>query len=181
MPGCAGHTWVAHGKPCNACRPDKERFHRPYKHAMTVPGSDASITLSIRQKKFGPEGFASTVRAAARWMASLLDYDCRIQWVVQAGCLLFVMLVFAHGQLRWHKQRIQHLKFRCDQAGNCTMLPVPTFTCHPSLNSTHSTCLSYGCCSRCGTVPLWQPSMQRSGRSCLQESAAATSAPDADL
>jgi hypothetical protein len=30
---------------------------------MTVPGSEATVTLSIRQKKFGPEGFASTVRA----------------------------------------------------------------------------------------------------------------------
>ncbi|KAF6266140.1 putative methyltransferase-domain-containing protein [Scenedesmus sp. NREL 46B-D3] len=42
-------------------RPDKERFHRPYKHTMVLPGSEVSITLSIRQKKFGPEGFASTV------------------------------------------------------------------------------------------------------------------------
>jgi hypothetical protein len=33
---------------------------------MKVPATEASITLSIRQKKFRPEGFASTVRAPAR-------------------------------------------------------------------------------------------------------------------
>lgn len=43
-------------------RPDKDRFHRPYKHTITVPGTADPVTVSIRQQKFGPEGFASMVR-----------------------------------------------------------------------------------------------------------------------
>uniref|UniRef100_A0A383VHV1 Uncharacterized protein n=1 Tax=Tetradesmus obliquus TaxID=3088 RepID=A0A383VHV1_TETOB len=79
-------------------RPDKERFHRPYKHAMTVPGSDAPITLSIRQKKFGPEGFASTVwdsaivaaKYAERWPQMFAGKRC---CDLSAGCGLVAVVM----------------------------------------------------------------------------------------
>ena len=66
-------------------RPDRDRFHRPYKHTLLLPaapcrgaqrqqqqqgraneqgpageGGAASCTLVIRQSKFNAEGFAST-------------------------------------------------------------------------------------------------------------------------
>jgi uncharacterized protein YegL len=45
------------------CRPDKDRFHRPYVHSMSVPdssGATQQLTVTIKQQKFGSEGFAST-------------------------------------------------------------------------------------------------------------------------
>jgi hypothetical protein len=48
-------------------RPDRDRFHRPYVHALQPPGADGNgdgdnggTAIVIKQCKFGPEGFAST-------------------------------------------------------------------------------------------------------------------------
>eukprot|EP00878_Enallax_costatus_P020815 GHUV01022015.1.p1 GENE.GHUV01022015.1~~GHUV01022015.1.p1 ORF type:complete len:122 (+),score=33.13 GHUV01022015.1:553-918(+) len=54
-------------------RPDKDRFHRPYKHTITLPTSHTSTTLSIKQQKFGPEGFASTVWDSSIVMAKYIE------------------------------------------------------------------------------------------------------------
>jgi hypothetical protein len=63
--------WCAHVCTCGditpvlmfLCRPDKDRFHRPYIHTMSVAdrsGQVQQVSLTIKQQKFSSEGFAST-------------------------------------------------------------------------------------------------------------------------
>jgi hypothetical protein len=55
---CAGTHLNKHIGHATTCRPDRDRFQRPYKHPMVVDGQPT--TLTVHQKKFAAEGFAST-------------------------------------------------------------------------------------------------------------------------
>ncbi|GBF88102.1 hypothetical protein Rsub_00814 [Raphidocelis subcapitata] len=87
-------------------RPDRDRFHRPYKHTLVLPaaaesrkqqqkaqaqqqpneqGQAGSCTLVIKQSKFNAEGFASTV-----WDSSIVVAKWCEHWadaVAGARCL----------------------------------------------------------------------------------------------
>lgn len=60
---CMHSVQCLHGM--HACRPDRDRFTRPYVHELCLPTKSSSqpqqtVQLSIKQQKFGPQGFAST-------------------------------------------------------------------------------------------------------------------------
>lgn len=42
-------------------RPDKARFKLPYKHTLLIEGDTHPVSLTIQQRRFEEEGFASTV------------------------------------------------------------------------------------------------------------------------
>eukprot|EP00775_Hariotina_reticulata_P005949 gene5949-6188_t len=90
-------------------RPDKDRFHRPYKHSMAIMSANDSqtmqhIQLSIQQKQFKAEGFASTV-----WDSSIVTAKYIEKWPqlfagkrcldLSAGCGLVAVVMAKVGAL----------------------------------------------------------------------------------
>lgn len=60
---CPPSTHLPNTLPPLPCRPDKDRFQRPYIHTMVTPDSSGrpqEVTLTIKQQRFTSEGFAST-------------------------------------------------------------------------------------------------------------------------
>ncbi|KAI8472236.1 MAG: putative methyltransferase-domain-containing protein [Monoraphidium minutum] len=135
-------------------RPDRDRFHRPYTHALALPppaaapgggngdggaggaGGGAAIAptcvLVIKQRKFGPEGFASTVwdssivlsKWAERWPARVAGRRCLD---LSAGCGLVGIVLARLGAAVVATDlapNLQLLRDNCDANAPCAVRVV---------------------------------------------------------